>query len=203
MFTPPNSNWCAVVRWLRDSGKFSVCLVGELTDVSTIDPQTIFVIPGVSSFDSVMHYFDRTKERLILEHAYSERCRIVGICAGMQVFFKESAESERAGFGWLGGRSKKFEWSRGFPVPRMEWSKCSLVSAKKDMSLDVGPFYFCHSFYLDSGNFQRLNFDWILLCDYGSHKLIAGLKVGNLVAFQFHPEKSAESGKELISWAFT
>ena len=121
---------------------------------------------------------------------------LLGVCIGLQVLYEGSDESpETAGLGVLPGRLRRFEPGPGRKVPQMGWSACD-VAAGAPLFRDIATpawFYFVHSYYapLAGGEFVSATASYGL--DY-----TAAISRGRLHATQFHPEKSQESGKQLL-----
>ena len=147
-----------------------------------------------------------------------------GICLGMQSLFEGSDESpSHAGLGIIKGRVTRFSNDRdsSLRVPHIGWNGVVTV---KDGALAEGlvpPFsvglvisfiiiigiadywhrynkvYFVHSFCaLPSAS----NINWVHgVTDYGPHRFISAVKLGNVVATQFHPEKSGDTGLRILA----
>lgn len=120
----------------------------------------------------------------------------LGICVGYQLVFASSEESPGSeGLGILPGTVKRFP-DVGLKIPHMGWNSVTPTHPDhplwKDMP-DQPFFYFVHSYYPDPANQD----DVAATCDYAL-SFAAAVTRGNLVATQFHPEKSQHNGLQLL-----
>jgi imidazole glycerol-phosphate synthase subunit HisH len=179
--------------------------VGAKVDL-TPDPERVLaadavVLPGVGAFGDCM--------RKLRERGMDEACReafrrgkpFLGVCVALQVVFESSGESPGVeGLGLMPGKVVRFEGD-GLKVPHIGWNELSLVRDHPVISgLDGEAFYFVHSYYPEPEERR----DLIGETDYGSRFCsVAGRE--NLVAVQFHPEKSSRAGLKLygnfLAWA--
>jgi imidazole glycerol-phosphate synthase subunit HisH len=179
--------------------------VGAKVDL-TPDPERVgaadaVVLPGVGAFGDCM--------RKLRERGMDEACReaflsgkpFLGVCVALQVVFEGSEESPGvAGLGILEGEVVRFE-GEGLKVPHIGWNEISLVREHPALNgLDGEAFYFVHSYYPmpeDTG-------DLIGETEYGPRFCSAAGRE-NLLAVQFHPEKSSRAGLKLyenfLAWA--
>lgn len=122
-----------------------------------------------------------------------------GICLGMQLLFDSSEESPGVeGLRIIPGNITLFDKSSGVKVPQIGWNGLSKVKecTVLDGISDIEHAYFVHSFCAMP---TEQNFDWILTTtDYGSQRYISIVQKGNVVAAQFHPEKSGRVGLRMI-----
>jgi glutamine amidotransferase len=126
---------------------------------------------------------------------------MMGVCVGEQMLFERSEEGDTPGLGLLPGRVVRFslegrlqaDGSR-FKVPQMGWNRVRQVRAHPlwDGIADDSYFYFVHSYYAVPGS----ALDTIGETEYGAPFCCAVAR-DNVVATQFHPEKSAEAGLRL------
>lgn len=126
-----------------------------------------------------------------------------GICVGYQLLFEGSEESPGIpGLGAFPGQVVRFPQSPGLKVPHMGWNTAT-VSDPSDpfwQGIPAAPhFYFVHSYFPVPVNPQ------IAGCNttYGETNFASGLVSGNIVATQFHPEKSQSLGLRLLDNFFT
>jgi glutamine amidotransferase len=133
----------------------------------------------------------------------------LGICVGMQMLFEASEESNHTvGLGILKGKFERFEANQvdkktgdTLKVPHMGWNNINISSNEWcNQSFiwhnikDKSQFYFIHSYYLpitqDSAKYS------IATCKY-QKEFISAIAFENIIATQFHPEKSANVGLQL------
>jgi glutamine amidotransferase len=154
------------------------------------------VIPGVSSFDSLVSNISESDKNTILSHEY-----ISGICAGAQVLFESSEEGKELGLGLLKGRVKKLDANLGVRIPHLGWNKI-IVNENHPMAylfdgIDTQnkKFYFSHSYRFPDSK------DVLAYVDYGE-RIPVVVAHNNIIAIQFHPEKSYNQGVQLLKNIF-
>ena len=127
-----------------------------------------------------------------------------GICLGLQVLFEWSEEGNAPGLSIFPGKVSRFRLPAKFKVPHMGWNA---VCQKRQHPLwqgiaDMTRFYFVHSYYVHAEDRSLL----AASVEYGV-SADAALARDNLFAVQFHPEKSAGAGLQLlrnfIGWSGT
>jgi glutamine amidotransferase len=134
-------------------------------------------------------------DAVALEAAASGR-PFLGICVGMQLLYDASEESPGAvGLGILPGQVRRLP--EGVKHPQMQWNRLDAHGAGSPLldgtTADGSPpwMYFVHSFAAEVTD------DVVATCDYGGP--VAAMAVrGNVVATQFHPEKSGHAGLDLL-----
>ncbi len=170
--------------------------VGHQAEV-TADPQTLrqashVILPGVGAFADAMAELRRTG----LGDAFVEAVRAgkpcLGVCLGLQLLFDSSTEDgEHEGLGLLPGRVVRFAARPGLKVPHMGWNTLS-VRRPVPLLAGLGPqpsVYFVHSYYA----VPDLAADVAAVADYPD-PFAAIVWRDNLMACQFHPEKSQRVG---------
>jgi imidazole glycerol-phosphate synthase subunit HisH len=159
------------------------------------------VLPGVGAFgDCVRKLRERGMDEACME-VYRSGKPFLGVCVALQVFFEGSEESPGVeGLGIFPGMVVRFE-GNGLKVPHMGWNE--LVVSRPHPVLDGlsgEDFYFVHSYYPEPAE----PYDLLGESDYGV-RFCAAAGRENLVAVQFHPEKSSRAGLQLyenfIRWA--
>ncbi len=179
--------------------------VGARVDL-TPDPERVpaadaVVLPGVGAFgDCVEKLRDRGLDEACVEVFRSGK-PFLGVCVALQVIFESSEESPGArGLGLLPGSVVRFR-GEGLKVPHIGWNELSLSRPHPVLrGLDGEAFYFVHSYYPEPGEAG----DLVGQTEYGTRFCSAAGRE-NLVAVQFHPEKSSRAGLRLyanfLSWA--
>ncbi len=152
------------------------------------------VLPGVGAFGDAMRELEERKLADPLRRAVAGGVPFLGICLGLQLLFEESEESPGVrGLGILPGRVARFP-SR-VKVPHMGWNDIRVLRDHPVLEgiAEGSYFYFVHSYYvIPERDEHRLT-----LTAYGE-EFVSGVADGNLVAFQFHPEKSSGAGLRLL-----
>jgi len=161
-----------------------------------IENSQVLILPGVGAFsDAMVNLQDRRLIEPLNRHALKKKKPILGICLGMQLFLDYSHEGIGAeGLGWIPGEVIRLDLDDSFRVPHMGWDS---IIMKRECDFFNGvniqdDFYFVHSYYVNCDE-QFI----IAECDYGK-KFTAAIQNNNLLAFQFHPEKSHTNGLKLL-----
>ena len=162
------------------------------------------VIPGVGAFGDAMRAL-AARDLVEPIRAFARRGRpVLGICLGLQVFFDESEESDAApersegerGLGLVAGRVVRFDETMGLKVPHMGWNTVRVVRPSplfEGMPAEGTYFYFAHSYYAA----PRQEDVVIGRTEYGV-SFASAVGAGNVVATQFHPEKSQAAGLAVL-----
>ncbi|MBK1630273.1 imidazole glycerol phosphate synthase HisHF [Thiohalocapsa halophila] len=171
----------------------------EVTDVRTPDDILAaerLLFPGVGAFGAAM---GRLRElgfvEPLLDYLRADR-PFLGICIGLQCLFEGSDESPGVpGLGLLAGRVERFP-AAALSVPHMGWNGLRVHrDAELLAGLTADRFYFVHSYCARAGT---ANADWVLAeTDYGG-PFVSAVQHGQVIALQFHPEKSGPAGLELL-----
>ena len=166
--------------------------------VADIEKADGVVLPGVGAFDPAMqHLRSRNLIEPIRRIAFSGK-PFLGICLGLQVLFEGSEEGSEAGLGIFPGTIRKFKREPGITIPHMGWNQLRLTQPECPIFKDVPPeawVYFVHSFYAAPSD-PSINAATIT---HGSQTVTAAVAKGNLMAMQFHPEKSSTAGLQILS----
>ena len=156
------------------------------------------VLPGVGNFGDGMRQLEaRGWSGFLREWTAADR-PFLGICLGMQMLFDASAEAPGvAGLGIVPGTVKKFPPSVG-KIPHMGWNAVRVPEhPARGLAAFAGSaeyFYFVHSFYVEPADLAWSGG----VTGYNGVEFTAAVARGNLVATQFHPEKSQNAGLRLL-----
>lgn len=156
------------------------------------------VVPGVGNFGQCVHQFrDEGLEGLAREWVDADR-PLLGVCVGMQILYESSEEApDVSGLGLLPGVVRRLP--DDLIVPHMGWN--TLDPTRDDPLVDglAGAHaYFVHSYYA-MGHDEHV----VATCTYGVD-IAAIVRVGSVVATQFHPEKSGDVGAAMLThWVDT
>jgi glutamine amidotransferase len=155
------------------------------------------ILPGVGSFgDTVNTMENHGLKNTIIKFINSGK-PFLGICLGLQLLFPESEESAGAkGLNCFQGSIKKIPNQNGtLKIPHMGWN--SLKIKKKDgifKGIEDEPYvYFVHSYYLDAKDKSIV----AATTRYGV-EIDAAIEKDNVIATQFHPEKSGKTGLKML-----
>ena len=171
----------------------------EIPAQVTRDPELIraadgIVLPGVGAFrDAIKNLKKYDLIDLLKEQAQSGK-PFLGICLGMQVLFDKSYEGgEWEGLGLIEGEVVRFE---DVPkVPHMGWNTLTKMNESPIANgIEADSYvYFVHSYHAIAKNPE----DVVFATEYGS-LIPAVVQKGNVLGMQFHPEKSADVGLQLL-----
>lgn len=163
-----------------------------------IEQADAVVLPGVGSFDPAMQHLRSLDLVQPIKDAIASGKPFLGICLGLQILFEGSEEGKEAGLGVIPGTVKRFHSEPGLTIPHMGWNQLQLTQPNHPAWQNMGSapwLYFVHSYYvdpLDTGVTAAT-------VTHGSQTVTAAIATGNLIAVQFHPEKSATAGLQLLS----
>ena len=191
-------NLRSVVQALRSAAPEADVLVSHAA--ADIDRADRVVLPGQGAMLDCMTSLRESGAYDALLRAAKTR-PVMGVCVGEQMLFDRSEEGDEPGLGLMPGKVVRFQLDgklqndgSRFKVPQMGWNRVrqSRPHPLWDGVADNSYFYFVHSYYAAPENAH----DTIGEADYGAPYCCA---VGrdNIVATQFHPEKSADAGLRL------
>jgi glutamine amidotransferase len=156
------------------------------------------VLPGVGAFrDAIATLRERGIDVAVKDHIARGR-PFLGICLGLQMLFDVGEEDGAwEGMGVIGGRCVRFEVDRthGLKVPHMGWNA---LQKRSDMPLmngieDGSHVYFVHSYHVRPSDASVI----ATTTEYGG-SFVSSICRGNVVATQFHPEKSQSVGLKML-----
>jgi len=154
------------------------------------------ILPGVGAFDPAMINLANTDLITDLKKWINSGKSFLGICLGLQLLFESSDEGKLQGLGILKGKIQKIPKLINQRIPHMGWAQ--LLPTKPNTLLELEDLnnwvYFVHSYHAipDDNNIVAAK------VGYGSEKLTAMIENDNLLACQFHPEKSGKTGEKLL-----
>jgi glutamine amidotransferase len=192
-------NLRSVAQALRAAVPEAEVLVSS--QAADIDAADRVVLPGQGAMRDCMRSLRESGAEEAVLRAMKTR-PVMGVCVGEQMLFDASEENEGTpGLGLLPGKVVRFQLDgklqadgSRFKVPQMGWNRVRQVRAHPlwDGVEDGAWFYFVHSYYAQPANTD----DTIGEADYGGAYCCAVAR-DNIVATQFHPEKSADAGLRL------
>ncbi|MBD3880680.1 imidazole glycerol phosphate synthase subunit HisH [Phormidium tenue FACHB-886] len=156
------------------------------------------VLPGVGAFDpAIQHLRSRDLIQPIKDIIASGK-PFLGICLGLQILFDGSEEGVEPGLGVVPGIVRRFRPEPGLTIPHMGWNQLQMTQPQLPLwqNLSIDPWvYFVHSYYADPAAPQVT----AATITHGSQTVTAAIARENLMAVQFHPEKSSVSGLQILS----
>jgi len=165
--------------------------VSVSSDPKACPEASLLVLPGQGHFGQVMAAFRASGfvER-VLDHI-QKGLPFLGICVGMQILYQESEEAPGVkGLGLFPGVVRRFPRGR---VPQMGWNRVRLEGAFSGLS--GRHFYFANSYYGPLTPYS------LGVGEYEGTPFAALLARENLLAPQFHPEKSGRAGLAFLALA--
>lgn len=158
-------------------------------DKNIIQSSDKIILPGVGEASSAMK---KLSELNLINELRNTTKPFLGICLGMQLLFTKTEEGNVECLNVIPSEVKKFNLTN-FKVPHMGWNE--VIKLKDDELLngiiDKTFFYFAHSFYVPQNDFSTS------ISNYGLN-FSASVRYKNFFGVQFHPEKSAQQGIQII-----
>lgn len=166
------------------------CVITD--DITTLKQADGLILPGVGAFYDCMLNLEKSGLIPTIKEEVSKGKPLLGICLGMQILFDEGFEVQQCkGLGLLRGKIQLMQ-DPNVKIPHIGWN--TLVQCRPDTIMDKyakEPFvYFVHSYCLCDYNEE----DLIAFAMYGSIKIPAYVRKGNVLGMQYHPEKSGKDG---------
>jgi glutamine amidotransferase len=156
------------------------------------------LLPGVGHFEKAIEnlkqlgIYDALNEAVLIK-----KIPILGICLGMQLMAKESEEGNAMGFGWIDARVVKFKIQNKikYKVPQTGWNTITICKESRLLESidDHSEFYFLHSYHFEVADPN----DALTKTDF-EYEFVSALEKENIFGTQFHPEKSHNSGAQLL-----
>jgi len=175
----------------------------QVDSVITDDPARILeservIFPGVGAIGSAMQNLQALKLVPTIRSVVQKGTPFLGICLGTQIIFERSEEDGGvAGIGLLPGSVRRFQPSnRADKVPQIGWNQVHPLRNHPVFQGidDQSEFYFVHSYYPCPADPATILGE----TDYAGVRFASAVARGNIVATQFHPEKSGRTGLHLL-----
>jgi len=163
------------------------CNPGDLRGAEAV------ILPGVGAAADTMQNLERLGLSEAIRRVVADGTPMLAICVGMQVLFDETEEGGRHRcLGIIPGVVRRLP--PGFKIPHMGWNQIHQEYRHPlfDSIPDGADFYFVHSYYGEPSDAEVV----AGTTDYGV-RFCSVLVSGNLMATQFHPEKSGENGLKM------
>ena len=164
-------------------------------DILTADA---VVLPGVGAFDPAMRHIKERNLEGVIKKAIATGKPFLGICVGLQLLFEGSEEGIERGLGIIPGIVRRFQSEPGITIPQMGWNQLTFDQPAHYLWQDLPPepyVYFVNSFY---GEPKDTSFNAAMVT-HGTQTVTAAIARDNLMAVQFHPEKSSDNGLKILS----
>lgn len=148
------------------------------------------LLPGVGAAGAAMA---RLRELQLVDAIRAFPRPLFGICLGMQLLFERSAEGDVEGLGLIPAEVRKLQEFPGVRVPHMGWNRLhrERESALLNCIAEGAQAYFVHGYAAPVG-------DYTLASSTHGEAFSAIVRRGNVAGAQFHPERSASVGAQLL-----
>lgn len=176
-------------------------------DIKIISKASQIILPGDGAFKYAIDVMKKKKIYDVLKTFDYKNKKLLGICLGMQLLLNSSQEFELSeGLGLIEGKNvllkKKSLENKKLDIPHINWRPLDInfqpQSDKANIFKNIkksDEFYFIHSFMAQTVEKKHL----VATYDYGGNKVPAIIKKDLIYGFQFHPEKSAKPGLNLLN----
>ncbi len=156
------------------------------------------VLPGVGSFGDCMAELGRRGLIEPLREWLASGRPYLGICLGYQILFESSEETPGIeGLGAVSGKVVRFKKAPGIKIPHMGWNAAVTSPGEQGFWDGLGEtpyFYYVHSYFPAPEGSSIV----AATTEHGGQLFAAAIERPNLLACQFHPEKSQDAGLRLI-----
>lgn len=163
-------------------------------DKKIIDNCDKIILPGVGAFGDAIANLKRCGLDLTVKQQCNNEKPLLGICLGMQLLFEKSYEyGEHEGLGLINGNVEPLSGYIKLKIPHMGWNSLSLLDDNPVFKyLRQGDYvYFVHSYFANCEEGLSAT------TDYGM-PVTAAVRKNNIFGVQFHPEKSGETGLNIL-----
>lgn len=156
------------------------------------------LLPGVGAWDPTLQSIRSHHLEQPIRAAIASGKPFLGICMGLQVLFEGSEEGRDPGLGIVPGYVRKFQPEADIRIPHMGWNQLHLTQPQSPLwaaTPEASWMYFVHSYYVDPTDRALL----AATITHGTQTVAAAIAQDNLMAVQFHPEKSSDAGMALLA----
>lgn len=192
-----HANMTSVTQALVEAGKELNLSVQRTRDPAVLEKADRVVVPGQGGFEHCLQGIrDGVGEALTA--VIRRGTPYLGICLGLQALFESSEEAPGvAGLGILKGSNVRLLGGESIKIPHMGWNQLQLVGAGHPVLEALGKtpwVYFVHSYHAQPTDPAVR----VALSTHGENEVTAAVAQDNVLATQFHPEKSQETGLKLL-----
>jgi glutamine amidotransferase/cyclase len=166
----------------------------------------MLILPGVGHFGHCVSEFTNAKYTEPIKKYIQAGKPFMGICVGLQALFEGSEEDPSVpGFGIIKGHLKRFS-DKDKSVPQIGWNSAKTeVKSEDDQNLSLyglrpsSKYYYVHSYAVPYKKGELEDQGWkVATAQYGDETFVGAVAKDNVLATQFHPEKSGAAGLRLI-----
>ncbi|HBE59344.1 MAG TPA: imidazole glycerol phosphate synthase subunit HisH [Cyanobacteria bacterium UBA11149] len=156
------------------------------------------VLPGVGSFDPAVQHLRSRKLEEPIKRAIASGKPFLGICLGLQILFDTSEEGIEPGLGIIPGKVRRFHSQPDIRIPHIGWNQLDFTQPNCPLWQKLpnkSQVYFVHSYYVDPIDTTIR----AATVTHGYQTVTAAIARDNLMAVQFHPEKSSTTGLQILA----
>jgi glutamine amidotransferase len=170
--------------------------------IITSEPKVIFdadgvILPGVGAFGDAMINLRQKNLISIIEDLVKDKKPLFGICLGQQLLFSMSYEmGQHKGLDLIKGEVVAFDISKVNKIPQIGWNNVNFTDEDHFLIQGIpnnSYFYFVHGFYCLPKNKEEI----LGLTKYNEVEFCSMISKYNIIATQFHPEKSSKYGIQM------
>jgi glutamine amidotransferase len=193
-----SGNISSVINSFKEVAKDEVSI--EVTsDLKKIKSSDKVVLPGQGSFKSCVDALTSINGLVdtLNEFVIDNKKPLLGICVGLQMFADIGYEEiETKGLGWISGKVSKIDnQNNKYKLPHIGWNEINIVKESKIYKniANNSHMYFVHSYEFVPEDKNVIS----ATTDYSSN-IVCSVEKENIFGTQFHPEKSDQSGLQII-----
>ena len=179
--------------------KYALASIGLESQVSRNEAEILdssgAILPGVGAFGAAMENIQSFQLDKTIHRFVASGKKLMGICLGMHLLASTSNEfGDHNGLGLIPGRVVRLETSAVSKVPNVGWFPTQIRDLQPEAKSHIGYFYYTHSY-----EFQPSDQNFIYATTtHNDREISAIVRSDNLIATQFHPEKSGRLGLEFL-----
>lgn len=167
------------------------------SDPSEIAEADRLVFPGVGAARAAMETLETSGIGKAIFQVVERKCPVLGICIGCQIVLRSSEENGGVEcLGLIDGKAVRFREESGIKIPQMGWNQVHFLKRHPIFEgvPDGSDFYFVHSYHPDEIAAENS----LARTTFGSQNFVSAICRENLVATQFHLEKSGDVGLRVL-----
>jgi glutamine amidotransferase len=171
----------------------------EVKSIITSDPKVInnadgVILPGVGAFGDAMKHLNEKNLIPTIRDIVEDKKPLFGICLGLHLLFSKSSEmGDHHGLDLINGKVISFDKTKVNKIPQIGWNNVQILDEDHYLVQEIPNntyFYFVHSFYAIPKEPEII----LGKTNYGEIEYSSMVCKDNIVATQFHPEKSSIYG---------
>ena len=154
------------------------------------------ILPGVGAFGDAMAQLKKYELDKVIHEVVQKETPLLGICLGLQLMFESSEETPGVeGLHILDGQIRRIPDAEGIKIPHIGWNSLDFPKEGRLFKgiANQAYVYFVHSYYLKAKNEQD-----VAAKTFYNVPIDASVEHENIFACQFHPEKSSQTGLQIL-----